>query len=293
MTRGTHPDATGRDKTMIFALNGATTGPADLQTDVAAASAAGYAGVELRDTKVEAYLQRGTSTADLRELCRRAGVSVASVNALEDSTLSTGPANDAVMERCSRFCAWARALACPVVVAVPSVGGPDRTDVAGQTADALRRMGAIARAHGVRIGFEFLGFPACSVRTVHEAWEIVDQVADPAVGLVIDAFHFFTGGSTWDMLDCLDPSRLFIVHLDDAEDRPAAELADRHRVLPGDGVFPLREFVRRIRATGYDGVYSLELFRPEYWDWDPFDLAKTGLKKMEALFDRNVVSSCR
>lgn len=271
---------------MLFALNGATTGPADVETDIAAASAAGYAGVEVRETKIESYLQRGKTLAELSDFCRRTGIQVASINALEDSTLSEGMAQDAVMERCRRFCAWARDLAAPVVVAVPSfLAGAAPPDLAGRTADALARMGAIAREHGVRLGFEFLGFPSCSVRTVQQAADLVGQVGDPAVGVVIDAFHFFVGGSTWDMLDGLEADRLFLVHLDDAEDRPAAELLDRHRTLPGDGVFPLRDFVRRVQATGYDGVYSLELFRPEYWEWDPFRLAKVGLEKMEAVFD--------
>lgn len=271
---------------MFFGLNGATTGPADVETDITAASAAGYTGVELRDTKIEAYLQRGKTITDLHALCRRAGMDVASVNALEDSTLSVGRARDAVMERCRRFCAWAHDLSAPVVVAVPSFfSGAEPPDVAGLTAAALARMGAAAREYGVRLGFEFLGFPSCSVRTVQQAREIIDRAGDPAVGLVIDAFHFFAGGSTWDMLEDLPPDRLFLVHLDDAEDRPAAELLDRHRMLPGDGVFPIREFVRRIQATGYDGVYSLELFRPEYWDWEPFELARVGLEKMRQLFD--------
>src|SRR3989304_4333539 len=64
-------------------------------------------------------------------------------------------------------------------------------------------------------------------------------LADSRVGLVIDAFHFYAGGSTLEMLDGLDPARLFIVHLDDAEDRPRAELPDAHPPLPGRGVMPL------------------------------------------------------
>jgi 2-keto-myo-inositol isomerase len=273
-------------RTVSFALNGATTGQADLQTDLAAASAAGYAAVELRDTKLDAYLRNGGSLAGVRVLCRDSNLSVVSLNALEDSTLAAGAARQAVLERCRQMCAWARDLACPCVIAVPSfLAGEDRDRVRGQTVDALRQMGAVANDYGVRIGFEFLGFPTCSVRTLDEAQEILEQVADSGVGLVIDAFHFFAGGSTWAMLDAIDPIHLLVVHLDDAEGRAPAELSDRHRLLPGDGVFPLKEFVRRVQATGYRGVYSLELFRPEYWQWDAFHLARTGLEKMAALFD--------
>ncbi|HEV8353243.1 MAG TPA: sugar phosphate isomerase/epimerase family protein [bacterium] len=273
------------EKTALFGLNGATTGRADLQTDIAVAAAAGYDAVELRDAKLDAYLRAGGSLAGVRVLCRDSNLSVAGLNALEDSTLTAGPARQALLERCRQMCAWARDLACPFVIAVPSfLGGEDPKTMTAQTVDALRQMGAVAGEYGVRIGFEFIGFPTCSVRTLGEAQRIVVEVADPAVGLVIDAFHFFAGGSTWTMLDAVDPHHLFVVHLDDAEDRALSDLTDRHRLLPGDGVFPLKEFVRRLQASGYSGVYSLELFRPEYWQWDAFHLARVGLEKMQLLF---------
>jgi 2-keto-myo-inositol isomerase len=145
-------------------------------------------------------------------------------------------------------------------------------------------MAAIARDHGVRIGFEFLGFRDCSVNTLRAARAIVEEVADPAVGLVIDAFHYYVGGSTWEMLDGLDHRALFIVHLDDAEDRPREHLTDAHRLLPGEGVIPLRPLLRRLEALGYDGVYSVELFRPEYWTWEPLHLARVARERLDALF---------
>ena len=44
-----------------FGLNGATTGTADLLTDLRAAREAEYDVLEIRDTKVRAYLDRHSS----------------------------------------------------------------------------------------------------------------------------------------------------------------------------------------------------------------------------------------
>ncbi len=44
-----------------FALNEATTGSADLRADLRTAAEVGYQGIELRDGKLAAYLQRGGS----------------------------------------------------------------------------------------------------------------------------------------------------------------------------------------------------------------------------------------
>jgi 2-keto-myo-inositol isomerase len=270
-----------------FGLNGATTGPRDLLTDLQAASGAGFAALEIRDAKLEAYLNGGGTLQALRRRLGDAGLQAASVNALERSTLVTGAALEAVLARCRTLCGWAAALQCPYVVAVPSfvTGAADPAGIHGQTVDALRAMAGVAGGYGVRIGFEFLGFATCSVNTLGAARAIVDAVDHPAVGLVIDAFHFYAGHSTWEMLDGLRREQVFLVHLDDAEDRPRSQLTDAHRLLPGAGVIPLKQLIARLEALGYEGVYSLELFRPEYYEWEPGRLAREGLEKMRTLFD--------
>jgi 2-keto-myo-inositol isomerase len=271
-----------------YGLNGATTGTADLLVDLRVAQEAGFAALELREVKVADYLRQGGTLPALRAAFARAGVAPLSLNALERSTLATGEEWEAVRQRCRTLCEWAQALDCPYVVAVPSpwTDAPDARRIREQTVEALAALAGIARSFGVRLGFEFLGFGSCSVNTLEAAREIVAQVADPAVGLVIDAFHFYVGGSAWSSLDGVDPRSLFIVHLDDAEDRPRADLTDAHRLLPGAGVIPLERLVRRLEALGYDGVYSVELFRPEYWAWEPLELAKEARASLEALFTK-------
>jgi 2-keto-myo-inositol isomerase len=267
-------------------LNGATTGAADLATDLRAAREAGYDVLEVRDTKVHAYLEGGGRLESFRADLRDAGVRVHTVNALEHSTHVTGGALAVLLDRCKVFCEYARALAAPYVVAVPSFMDEvtDRRRIPDVAADALRAMADVAVQFGVGIGFEFLGFGDCSVNTLADARAIVDRAGRPNVGVVIDAFHYYAGGSTPEMLRGLDPTRLFIVHLDDAEDRPRTELRDAHRLLPGDGVIPLRDLVGRIEGLGYRGPWSIELFRPEYWAWDPSVLARVCREKMAALF---------
>ncbi len=67
------------------------------------------------------------------------------------------------------------------------------------------------------------------MQTLELADEIVRRVSRPNIGLVIDSFHFYAGGSKVESINELDPERLFIFHINDAEDRPRDELEDRHR----------------------------------------------------------------
>jgi 2-keto-myo-inositol isomerase len=50
-------------------------------------------------------------------------------------------------------------------------------------------------------------------------------------------------------------------------------IEDAHRLLPGEGVIPLDDILTRLRQIEFDGLCSIELFRPEYWERDPVELA--------------------
>jgi 2-keto-myo-inositol isomerase len=138
----------------------------------------------------------------------------------------------------------------------------------------LRQLCDIAARHDVALAFEFLGQTDCSVQTLDLAHEIVRGSDRPNLGLVIDSFHFYAGGSTIEMIEAVDPKLIYVFHINDAEKRPREQLLDKHRLLPGLGILPLREMIAAFRKTGYDKVASVEIFRPEYWDRNPFDLAR-------------------
>ena len=54
-------------------------------------------------------------------------------------------------------------------------------------------------------------------------------------------------------------------------------VADLHHVLlPGEGVIPLDDILIRLKHIGFDGLCSIELFRPEYWERAPEELARAA-----------------
>jgi 2-keto-myo-inositol isomerase len=74
-------------------------------------------------------------------------------------------------------------------------------------------------------------------------------------------------------LDAIDPAKIYTFHLDDMEDTPKEAITDATRLLPGTGVVPLGAICERLKAMGFNGQCSVELFRPEYWTWNPMQLA--------------------
>ena len=71
------------------------------------------------------------------------------------------------------------------------------------------------------------------------------HLGDARVGLVIDAFHFYVGNSSFDELERFDGARIFIAHLADVDHADRATLRKPNRVLPGDGVLPVRDLIAR------------------------------------------------
>ena len=142
-------------------------------------------------------------------------------------------------------------------------------------------MSDVVTPFNVKLAFEFLGFTWCSVRTVAQGWEITQQVNRANVGFVIDTCHYYVGGSTLDSIRAVDARKLAIFHINDVEAMPKEKIEDANRLFPGDGVIPLKEIIGAVRGIGFDGVASIEIFRPEYWKRDPLEVAKEAKVKAE------------
>lgn len=260
---------------MQIGLNGATTMRADLETDIRAASEAQFDWLEIWAAKLRAFLE-SHNTTDLNRLFAKQNLKPYSINSIERITFRNADEHRSLLAECDALCGVASELNCPFIVVVPSPlpAGVTRSEVVEQSARVLDELGRIAERRGVGLAFEFLGQSDCSVQTLALADEIVREVNRDNVGLVIDSFHFYTGGSTIGSIAALDPDRLFIFHVNDAENLPREQLEDRHRLLPGLGILPLREIINALKTIGYDRVASVEIFRPEYWRRDPFELAR-------------------
>jgi 2-keto-myo-inositol isomerase len=261
---------------MKLALNGATTMKADLATDLRAAEAAGFDLVEIWAAKLRNFL-KASSPADLRRLFEESGLKPLSINSIEHVTFRTPADYAGIRTECEELSSLAAALRCPYIVVVPGrlpEQAPSLEEIIDESVRVLTDLIAIAERHGVGLAFEFLGQTDCSVQTLELADEIVTRVGRSDVGLVIDSFHFYAGRSTIDMIEAVNPESLFIFHINDAENLPREQLQDSHRLLPGLGILPLTEMLRSFKRIGYDRVASIEIFRPEYWERDPFELAR-------------------
>ena len=277
---------------MKIALNGATTMHADLATDIKAASAAGYDLLEIWSAKLYKFLESNSPT-DLKSLLEEHGLEPYSINSIEHITFRSPDDYSMIKAECETLSKVAGEIGCPYVVVVPGKlpEGASKVQIVEESVRVLNELADISEPHNVSLAFEFLGQADCSVQTLDLCNEIVEAVNRPSIGNVIDTFHFYAGNSSFEAIDSMRREKLFIFHINDAEDLPKEQLTDAHRVYPGTGILPIREIKEHFDKIGYDRMVSIEIFRPEYWEQDPFEVAKKAKAATEKVLGLGVYAA--
>jgi 2-keto-myo-inositol isomerase len=260
---------------MKLGLNGATIMPSPIEDDIDIAAACGFTAIEFWAAKLDSY---SGSMSRLRERVDRVGLAPSCINSIEDITCRDASGRAALLDELRERVAMANALGAPAIVVVPSCRDErlSRGDAIADAVDVLRTMSDVAG--DIVLAFEFLGKPGCTVPTLDMAIDIIEAVDRSNVGMVLDVFHFYAGGSALDDVRRVLLDKLQVVHLNGAEDLPKPALTDAHRLYPEEGVVPAVEILRLLRERGYDGVASVEIFRPEYWQQPSDDVARHALE---------------
>jgi len=153
----------------------------------------------------------------------------------------------------------------------------------------LRIAADILDAYGIRLGLEFVGphhlrtmWEHPFIWTMEETLDWIGAIGAPNVGLLLDAYHWYTTGGTAADILRLRPDRIVHVHLNDARDVPAEEALDNDRLYPGEGVIDLASFLRALRDIGYTGVVAQEILTKT----PPADSPETLLQRSRDGFDR-------
>jgi 4-hydroxyphenylpyruvate dioxygenase len=151
----------------------------------------------------------------------------------------------------------------------------------------LRQAAQLAASFDVRLALEFRsGSGWCS--SVSTAAALVEACQEPNLGICFDLFHYYTGPSKPEDLQCLTKENLFHVQLCDLAGTWRELAADADRVLPGDGDFQFDFLIRRLRDMGYDGCLSVELVNPEIWKVKPAQIAEAAMMSMRRILGESM-----
>ena len=135
------------------------------------------------------------------------------MNFIPDWIYARGEARTAVLKRFARFCEVSEALGSKVIISTTSCEGTPDDVLAYENYMELCRM---AGEHGIVAGLEFI--PWAAVKTVADAWHLVERVNHQAAGIVLDIFHLMKGGSRLEDIRKIPAEKIAIVHLNDLID---------------------------------------------------------------------------
>ncbi|MGN0478392.1 MAG: sugar phosphate isomerase/epimerase family protein [Hominenteromicrobium sp.] len=135
----------------------------------------------------------------------------------------------------------------------------------------LSAAAAVLKEYGMRLGLEFIG-PYTGrkdkkhvfIYTAEDMLKLAKDCGDN-VGLLFDAYHWYTGAHNKDVFDHIpDESCIVSVHVNDAPVGDPLELPDSPRALPGEtGMIDIACVIDGLRRLGYTGPVVAEPFSPK------------------------------
>jgi 2-keto-myo-inositol isomerase len=171
----------------------------------------------------------------------------------------------AALERFERGVVAAKELETPILLTYCSAGIPEGESRESALETAGRRARTYAEAAWpLSVALEPIG-RAQLMGGPRPALEIAKRAGSTNVGIMMDTFHYYRSQISDADIKAIPVDKLLIVHVNDSEDRPVAELKDSHRKHVGEGILPLLHDLDLIQGLGYEGYLSVELFREEYW----------------------------
>ncbi|NMM51583.1 sugar phosphate isomerase/epimerase family protein [Paenibacillus aquistagni] len=158
-----------------------------------------------------------------------------------------------------------------------------------QAARRLRTCAQILGAYGIRLGLEFVGphhlrtqWKHPFIWTLDETLDLIAVIGEPNVGLLFDAYHWYTNELNVADIEKLRPEQIVHVHINDAPDVPVSEAADNQRLYPGEGVIDLAGFLQGLQKIGYTGVVAQEILT----EAPPTESPEVLMQRSKAGFDR-------
>jgi len=260
--------------------------------DTVIARQIGFDGLELSATKLDAFFAAGLTQEDLRSYLD--GLDCPGLGYLPDIERNDAKAASlfADAEKLFKMAAMAGAKGVQVLTGPLDVrqvldcqSQPDlrrdhaflkldHKDQITLCASSLQKLADLAAPYGLVLYLEALGWSP--VNRLADQLEIIDRAARENVRIVIDYWHCHVSGDTPDMVAKIDKSLIYGVHFCDSNPNPGGiPIEPVLRDVPiGKGVINLKHWTDAVKATGYQGWWSAELFCLRQYQQDSLAIAR-------------------
>jgi sugar phosphate isomerase/epimerase len=266
---------------MIPCISEATLLPSSFADDVRACAGAGFTAMEVWLTKLETHLENHP-VAETRRLLEDRSMSLAAASYQGGLLLSQGEQRRVHFDHFKRRLDLCQSFAIPTLLIAPDfVHQVDSTSLE-RAVVSLRQAAQWAQTFNVRLALEFRGRETFCA-SMDSALALVNACGESNVGICLDTFHYYTGPSKFEDLGLLRKETLAIVQVCDLAGVARELASDSDRIFPGEGDIRLDPIIAHLRAMGYDGYVSLELFNPTLWQIKAEQVAELGFQAVSRL----------
>ena len=248
-----------------------------------AIAAAGFTGVEIFEADLLSF--NGTPR-DVAKMVSSLGLKMVTFQPFRDFEGMPEPQRARNFARAERKFDLMGELGCDLLMICSNVS-PDSLGGIERAAADFHELGERAKKRGLRVGFEALAWGR-HISDYRDAWEVVRRADHPAVGLTLDSFHIFARKTDLKAIRSIPRDKIILVQLADGPwlDMDVINWSRHFRCFPGQGDFPMTDFMDAVFTTGYDGILSLEIFNDQFRAGSPRSVAVDGQRSLINLMDQ-------
>jgi sugar phosphate isomerase/epimerase len=275
-----------------LALHSTVAKHSTLAMDIDIARTVGFEALEIYSGKLENWLQAGYSEAELKALFK--DIPVTGIGYLRDIERQ-GAERDDLLKEAERLFQLAnlvgakgvQVLTGPINVQAvidfrkhgnsahySGLLGQDEAEQFALTTENLVLLADLARQYDVLLYLEALSWTP--LNTLDHQLQLIDRTERDNVKMVIDYWHCFTSGVKPEDIARMNKDAIYGVHVCDS--LPFAGGIPNEEILrdvpTGQGILDLVEWTDAVKATGYDGWWSCELFCKKQQQQNSYEVAQ-------------------
>ncbi|WP_276388889.1 sugar phosphate isomerase/epimerase family protein [Eudoraea chungangensis] len=261
------PSKERRDLPFRISLNTSTLIHYNLGVDeqIRMVAKAGFDGVELWMRDIMTYLSNGGTASELKSLLESNNLLLENIIGFSKWCSDKEEERDEALEQLKKEMSIIAEMG-GKFIAAPVQGidaiNPDKYQ---EYAKRYRRILDLGDSTGVTPILELWGMGA--LNKVADCAQIAISSGHPKAKILLDFYHVYRGGNSWETIDFLNGAILPVMHMNDYPASPSFnKLNDGDRVLPGEGICDYNSIIPKMYEAGFRGGFSVELFNKGYWE---------------------------
>lgn len=249
----------------------------DLRQKIEAAAEAGFDGIEIFENDLMLFDE---SPATVRRMAAEHNLEIVALQPFRDFECMPAEKMQKNFDRAERKFDLMEELGTDSLLICSNVS-PYSIDDFDRAVEEFRELAERAAKRGFGLGYEALAWGRY-IRDYQRAWELVKRVDHKSLGVILDSFHLFARGRDLGTIAEIPGDRIALIQVADAPwlGMDVLQWSRHFRCFPGQGEFPLIEFMEAVINTGFDGYISHEIFNDDFRSSPCLPTAVDGMRSM-------------